>query len=177
MSAPEEWRPVVGFEGLYEVSSFGRVKAIGAFRDWTSRTGTPFKRFVPGKILKLQKHSGDYVQIGLQGRTYLVHDLVARAFIGPRPEGYEVCHRDGNRKNNRKGNLRYDHHIANCADRKEHGFIVEGEKNPQAKLLPEHVEKIRSLSGAVKQCDIGEMFGIGQAQVSRIINGKRWQHV
>ena len=50
-----------------------------------------------------------------------VHILIAEAFLGPRPEGLEVCHNDGNRNNNRPDNLRYDTRSSNNLDAYDHG--------------------------------------------------------
>lgn len=48
--------------------------------------------------------------------TVTVHGLVAEVFIGPRPEGLDVCHNDGDKSNNRASNLRYDTHSENQKD-------------------------------------------------------------
>lgn len=98
MSA-ERWLPVVGWEGLYEVSDHGRVKRVlAAF-------GTR-----PGKLLRPGLCRG-YPIVGLcrEGRatSRTVHQLVAEAFIGPRGQGMEVDHADGDRSNNNVANLEY----------------------------------------------------------------------
>jgi len=110
--AIERWLPVVGYEGLYEVSDLGRVRSLP--RNTTS-----------GRILCLSISGPGYQQVSLfaQGRlkkTY-VHHLVAEAFIGPRPEGYEIRHLDGDRLNNTLANLRYGVHSENELDKVRHG--------------------------------------------------------
>jgi hypothetical protein len=95
MSGIIEWRPVVGWEGLYDVSSDGRVRSL--------RRG--------GRELKLSAHYSGYLSVRLSlanvGVTRLIHHLVAEAFIGPRPDGMQVCHWDDDPSNNGAGNLRY----------------------------------------------------------------------
>lgn len=88
----ETWKPVPGYEGLYEVSDLGRVKGL--------------KR---GKIRKLNKSKNGYLLIILckDGKTkgYPVHRLVYSAFNGEIPEGFEVNHIKEDKTNNRLCNL------------------------------------------------------------------------
>lgn len=111
---PETWRPIPGFPD-YEVSDTGKVKS--------------FKRGVLwGRKLKLSPDSWGYLRATLliNGRSYIkgVHQLVMLAFVGPCPEGMEICHNDGNPINNHLGNLRYDTHKANIQDAVRHGRMV-----------------------------------------------------
>ena len=99
----EQWRPVVGWEGLYEVSSEGRVRS--------------FRRGANGRILRPGIASHGYPTVALgRGNTQSVHVLVAAAFIGPCPEGQEVRHRDGKRSNPKAENLHYGTRGQNIAD-------------------------------------------------------------
>ena len=109
----ETWKPVPGYEGLYEVSSHGRVKSL-------PRTTTR------GGIMKLQHgNARGYHSVGLYKcdvRTpHYVHHLVLLAFVGPRPDGLEVRHLDGNDLNNTLSNLVYGTSAENKADTKRHG--------------------------------------------------------
>ena len=92
----EIWRPIDGFEGLYEVSNLGRVKSL-----WFCRE----------KILKPKKRRNGYLQVGLRRngkrKTFLIHRLVGEAFI-PNPEGFEqVNHIDENKSNNCVSNIEW----------------------------------------------------------------------
>lgn len=115
MTSDEKWLPVFGYEGHYEVSDQGNVRSLTrtvVFPDGRSR-------LAPGRVLRIQ-FSDIYpkVSLKLQGvsRTKNVHALVALAFHGPRPEGADVCHNDGDRQNNRADNLRYDTRSENNRD-------------------------------------------------------------
>ena len=95
----EEWRPVVGYEGLYEVSNMGNVKSLNY--NHTGKEG----------ILKPRKNRDSYLLVNLwkdaKMKTCLIHRLVATAFI-ENPEGYtEVNHKDENPKNNNVDNLEW----------------------------------------------------------------------
>jgi hypothetical protein len=107
----ERWLPVVGWEGLYEVSDQGRVRSLPR----ATKTGMR-----GGRILTPGRAADGRTVIGLcrDGRQVSRHIsvLVAAAFIGPRPPGLMVCH--GSRGNGYDGlaNIRYDTQASNIQD-------------------------------------------------------------
>lgn len=122
----EQWRPVVGWEGLYEVSDMGRVRSTDSIVDERDRWGGVRSRAVKGRILSttpVKRHGYPRLTLSRNGRRrpVKVATLVAEAFIGPRPAGMEVCHWDGDRVNSRLCNLRYDTPRANRMDSIRHG--------------------------------------------------------
>lgn len=125
--AGETWNPVVGYEGLYEVSDHGRVKRIPAIIE-TARGPRP----TPGRILKLGEHKDGYKKVDLSKsnstRTWNVHRLVAVAFLGPCPDDLVVCHVNGNPSDNRPSNLRYGTVSENVRDEVRHGTHIETRK-------------------------------------------------
>lgn len=99
----EIWKDVVGYEGLYQVSNFGRVKSVGFFVK-----GTLFKR---DRILKPHKNSHGYLQVDLRvnciRKRYSVHRLVGFSFI-PNPDNKPfINHWDANPENNHVSNLEW----------------------------------------------------------------------
>lgn len=114
------WRPVVGWEGLYEVSSEGQVRSLPRKGRREARMLTP----VTGKRGYL------VVTLSREGRCrpHPIHRIVAEAFLGPRPDGMEVCHSDGSRLNNSVGNLRYGTSSQNKLDAVTHGTHVNARK-------------------------------------------------
>lgn len=110
----ENWRPIPGYEGRYDVSHQGRV------RSWHRYRGEPGPRPV-----KAVPGGNGYLKVRLtadgRGKTWNVHQLVAAAFLGPRPNGYETRHRDGNHMHNHLSNLRYGTRSENAQDSIRHG--------------------------------------------------------
>ncbi len=107
--ATESWRPVVGHPG-YEVSDLGRVRSVDREVHCISRHGTPHKRRYKGALLKLWRDPKFGYFSAVMGRgvnSRPVHQLVAEAFIGPRPEGQEVRHLNSDGGDNRLCNLAY----------------------------------------------------------------------
>lgn len=113
---PEQWKPIPQYEGMYEVSDHGQVRSID--RTVVDKNG---KRIaLPGKLLKPGTNELGYLRVALSKegvvRSCKVHQLVALAFIGPRPQGTETCHTNDIRTDNRPINLRYDSHSENARD-------------------------------------------------------------
>lgn len=117
----EEWRPVLGHEGRYEVSSTGRVRSID--REFKDRRGRLQR--VKGRVLKPTTNSTGYQVVSLANSgeidRRLVHLIVADAFIGMRNPGFEVCHNNGDNRDNRIENLRIDTVSENRLDTVRHG--------------------------------------------------------
>lgn len=177
----ENWRPVFGFEGLYEVSDLGRVRSLDRIVSCKNRWGavTAFRRC--GRVLKPGPHQGGYLSINLyrtpEKRCTTVHILVAEAFLGPRPTGSEVCHGDGDKRNNLVDNLRYDTPAGNEYDKILHGTLLFGESHVSAKLLEANVLDIRRLRGVLKQQELADRYGCTFSNISAIQRRKSWRHV
>ena len=107
----ERWKSIPGTNGLYEASTLGQIKS------WHRRG-----RGKKGKLLDPKPNSAGYLVVTIytpaypNGRTHYVHHLVAKTFIGPRPDGCQVLHWDDDRLNNAISNLRYDTPVSNYMD-------------------------------------------------------------
>lgn len=179
--ADEIWRAITGYEGLYEVSNFGRVKSV-ARKVWVRCVKhASYERKVAERILVpcLSERGHQSVALSKDGVEYQVriHVLVLEAFVEPRPEGLYGCHRDGVPANNRETNLYWGTPVDNAADMKRHGTRLFGEACPAARLTEADILAIRSAKGVVSQGQIARIFGIKQGHVSRIMSGKIWAHL
>lgn len=109
--AKEVWLPIKGYEGLYEISSLGRVKTIERKVYNPGVLGDGKYRTVPEIIRKPNIQRGYYcIALSKDKRTkvYRIHRLVAEHFIGPQPAPeYQVNHIDGNKSNNCVENLEW----------------------------------------------------------------------
>lgn len=114
----EEWRPVIGYEGLYEVSNLGRVKSLGREKTTHSkRWGVVFTQQVKEKILvPLLGSNGRYHFSLYKDGKKKIHSrasIVANAWVGGYQDGYEINHIDENVKNDVASNLEWCSHLYN----------------------------------------------------------------
>lgn len=122
-----EYRPIPGYEGHYEVSDGGEVRAVARTIPVHLSNNRVVGRRLPGGLLRLHNNTHGYlaVKLHLAGRqtTYSVHKLVAMAFLGhPAPEGRpHVRHLDGDQLNNTVQNLAYSTVSDNNFDVVRHG--------------------------------------------------------
>lgn len=113
----ERWLDIPGYEGWYQVSDHGRVRGVDRYVPH-ARYG---RQFIAGQLIIPQDNGMGRLQVGLRKRQFLVHRLVMSVFVGPCPDGMEVCHNNGDPQDNRLCNLRYDTHSGNMQDCKVHG--------------------------------------------------------
>ena len=158
----EQWRDVIGFEDLYEVSNHGQIrsKKTNAIKKLTFR----------------KKENRPYLGLWKNNKVKICkpHRLVLEAFVGKCPKGLEGCHNDGNTLNNHINNLRWDTPKNNHADKIKHGTTNRGERCGTAKLTLVQVNAIRKDNRL--QRIIAEEYSVRQSLISRIKNGTRWQH-
>lgn len=114
-----------------------------------------------------------YLQLHLGRKTTMyVHALVALAWIGPRPKGYQINHIDGNKLNNAPENLEYMTPSENQKHAHRTGLKkttkLFGEDSSQSKLTNKQREELKLLKGKMLQREAGELYGLSQASVSRI---------
>jgi hypothetical protein len=178
----EEWRPVIGFEGLYEVSNHGRVKGLA--RKILRRNGR--LQSIPETILRPQRnsrHTYHHVKVGLskveKKTVRYVHRMVLEAFVGPCPEGMQCRHLNGNARDNRLVNLIWGTPQENMNDKRRHGTQPVGEQVSWVKLTKWNVlidVPLMTARGWLQR-KIGAELGVAQSTVHEIITGKKWKHL
>lgn len=168
----EEWRSVVGYEGFYEVSSFGRVRCIAILTKWGSVTKV-------NRIMKQRDTHDGYKRVSLSLNKKLkhktVHRLVALAFI-PNPQNLpEINHKDENTKNNCVENLewcsrKYNANYGTLPQRESEWGINHPKKSiPVVKMAldGEFLAEYPSIKEAARQ------HGIGDECIVRCCKGKQ----
>jgi hypothetical protein len=167
MLKAEIWKPVLGYEGYYEVSSLGRVRSMPRMRITKGGGRAP----CGGIILKQRKNSLGYMDILLRkdlertqrSKHYTVHTLVAEAFLGFRPAGMQVDHVDHDRTNNNVDNLRW-------LTQKENS-----RRRPATKLNEEIVNLIKkNVTAGQTQTSQAIAYGVACSTISKIVAGRRW---
>lgn len=157
MQPVEQWKLIAGYGGHYEVSSLGRVRVKDrVIRKPHSRTGKMVNYFYPGRVLSLSEKKGySHAHIGVDRNkvSLAVHRVVLLTFAGEPKDGEEACHCNGDKKDNRVENLRWDTHYENNQDRKRHGTYPRGVNHPMSKFSPELIDKIKR--GVVTQKESG----------------------
>ena len=191
----EEWRDIPNYDGVYQISNLGRVRTMKPYRN------LPAPRLI---TRCLHKPPAAYWMVSLYHnrvqRAWFVHQLVALAFIGPRPEGHEVNHIDLDKQNNRFRNLEYrthrgnvQHAFANGAIKTEHwskrepnravlnctqNGIKRGEDCPAAKLTAEQVRAIRQefIPGQPGlKTTLGRKYNVSRTLIYQIVKHKAWK--
>jgi hypothetical protein len=159
----EEWRDVVGYEGLYQVSNAGRVKRVKGGQGATI-----------GRILNPATSKNGYQFVELYGcngaKGSLVHRLVIGAFVGPCPDGFQVNHKNGDKRDNRIENLEY----LTPGENIQHSRDTLGNRHG-AKLTESDVLEIREfVRTGVSQREIARRFGVVQGVIGHIVAGRTW---
>jgi hypothetical protein len=165
----EEWRKSLAPN--YEVSSLGRV-----------RRSTFGRRTYAGRVMRAQLMQIGYLSVRptVEGKNvaFYVHDLVAAAFIGPKPKGASVNHIDGVKSNNVPSNLEYVTHAENMRHAAESELMVRGECHPGHKLTEESVRQLRAdRAGGMSFSKLAAKHGISIATAFNVANRKYWSHV
>ena len=177
----ETWRPVVGLENFFEVSDMGRVRSTERSVRFVDKRGHERFRVKLSKAIAPQKINSGYLvaHMNADGNAYAktIHSLVAAAFIGPRPKGFDVCHENGDRLDNRAVNLRYDTRTNNHLDRIAHGTIYDGAT--MAKLSLVAVRLIRELNDGTSEyiTSMAKAAGVDTHTIRRILRRELWKYV
>jgi hypothetical protein len=166
----EVWKPVLGFESFYLISSSGRLYGIKSQR-----------------IRKLRKDKDGYLfailSCGKRGfvKNKRIHTLVAEAFICPRQQGKEINHKNGQKDDNRPENLEWVTRSENELHAyRELGFVCKfGIEHHAALLTPEAVRYIRRkyVRRKYTQDLLAAELCVSRQTISDVLRGKKWRHV
>lgn len=180
----ENWKPVIGFEGYYEISDLGHVRSL----DRTVETSNNRTVHISGKQLKPDIKPEGYLAITLYrdgvGKKMYVHRMVAEAFV-PNPNGYDFvdhinCVRDDPRSTNlrwvtAKENVQHSIEVGNY-DVDQHRMILNDDENRRKANDVNRCPVIRD-DGVIYQSvsDASKAMGYKSTSVlSRHLNGRAW---
>lgn len=170
----EEWRPVPGYEGRYEVSDQGRVRSL----DRVVRTYNGGSYTRKGALMHPTKDTFGHLQVRLspgkgKGQMFQVHRLVAMAFLGPRPDGLHTRHLNGDPTDNRAENLAFGTGAENQIDCYRYG-----KKSGGGRFNVEDVLAIRErIKAGERQKDIAKDYGVNQSAISDIHRGRHFSYI
>lgn len=174
----EIWKPIPGFN-RYHASNLGRLKSL------------TYKNTKKERLIKPALSPDGYLQTMLlddtgKYRTWKIHRWIAHTFLGTRPTGLEINHKDGNKTNNSIINLEYCTRSANI----KHSYLTKlrlpprGSTNGWAKLKESDVIEIRDYVKTFPGKNYGrqalaDKYGVSSAHIKDIVNRRRniWPHV
>jgi hypothetical protein len=155
----------------YEVSDHGRV-----------RRSEPGRKTWAGRILKSQIQVIGYesVRPTVDGKNkhFYIHDLVAAAFIGEKPKGASVNHKNGVKRDNRPDNLEYVSHAENMRHAAFACLMTRGEEHPAHKMTEDGVRTLRAdRDNGLSYSKLAKKHGISIATAYQIAQRKYWSHI
>lgn len=168
----EAWHQVPGWEGIYEALPTGAVRRI-----------KPSNGARVGRILKPRhnRRTGYYsLMLSRNNKpvTTALHVIIAATFLGPKPKGYQVNHKNGNKADNSVSNLEYVTPSENQRHSSRMGIMPSGERQWQATFSNKLAASIRKqvLSGPPgTAAKLARFYGVCDATISCIKSGKTYK--
>lgn len=165
----EIWKPVVGFEGRYEVSSLGRFKALARpikYKD--GRQGFLNEKFIKGSIVNT-----GYIAVSFDTKTRkFAHQVVAEAFLGASLYRQTVNHKDGNKTNNCVSNLEWATYKQNNDHARARGLNNQhGERTNLSKYSDQFIDAVRNVHAkySPNYDELGALFGLTGCHARQIV--------
>jgi len=170
----EEWRSVIGYEEIYEVSDLGRIKSLSRYRG-NGKSGY----VIPDRIRRQSLDSDGYLLVSLYikgvSQKLKAHRITAQAFI-PNPENKpEVNHKKGIKTDNRVSELEWNTEPENKKHALENGLMVSGEKHPNSKLTEIQVLEIRA--SKLSHVELSLLYNTNRTNIIKIVNRQRWRFI
>jgi hypothetical protein len=165
----EIWKPVVGFEGRYEVSSKGRIKALAREIGYSDgRKGRLPERLIKGTVLNT-----GYLCVSFDSKTRKhTHTVVAQAFLGVSEYRRTVNHKDGNKANNCVENLEWATYKENNSHARKTGLNNQhGEKSNLHKHSDQFIQAVRNVHSMYPMTyeALGKLFGLTGCHARQIV--------
>lgn len=178
----EIWKDIEGYEGLYQVSNYGRVKSFDQFINQKNNS----KALRKGRILKQSKNKDGYLRLRLvknkKGKTFFVHRLVAKTFISNPRKLNEVNHKDGNKENNNADNLEWCNRSENISHAYKLGLEQKyyGTDSHRALFTLEEINQIRlkyiPRSRKYGARALAREYGVNRTTIERILRKETYKN-
>jgi hypothetical protein len=175
----EIWKDVVGYEGIYQVSSFGGVKRLS--RKVNHCNGKQW--LLNEKQLKQSFDFDGYLHLSLTKdkirKNYFVHRLIAISFIPNSENKIQVNHIDGCKSNNFISNLEW----ATLSENRQHAYRTGlqkgaiGNKQKSSKLNNEKVLEIRAIGKNKTLLELSKIYNVKFQTISKVLNRNTWKHI
>lgn len=169
--ATEQWRLIPGSEGLYSVSTEGRIRSHFSGQD---------------RVLACCPDTKGYLQFAMSlsgGRRVRmkVHRAVALTFLGTRPRGAQINHISGDKNDNSVRNLEY----VSCRENIRHAWAtglrrpeqVQGERHGRSKLTADKVREIRASHSKATVTELAERFSVTPQNIVCVLKRQTWKHL
>lgn len=155
---PECWKDIPNYEGMYEASTYGRIRSCSRYVFRMGRCGELHTLYRPARMLTLKKR-GEYLAVRLYkpdgGISHSVHRLVAQTFLGG--VGDEVNHKDQNKHNNNLANLEWCDRSYNQTYSRGPNLVATNGKEVH------HIKGVRATA---------ELIGVSLCSVQRMMRGE-----
>lgn len=164
----EIWKQVVGYEGYYSVSNFGRIRREG------KQHGATIGYISNHQICPVTGYDKKFLCKNGHRKPNNVHDIVANAFLGTKPVGFEVNHINGIRHDNRCENLEY----VSKSQQQIHARRVLKKTNA-IKLTKDDIINIRNQHkrGKLNNVQLGKLYNVSDGHICNIVNMKSWKYI
>lgn len=169
----EVWKDIKGFEGRYQISSFGRVRSV----DRIIKNSLGYSSSVKGQPIKLLITGQGYLYVRLPTkdgkRSKFIHRLVAETFIVNHKDYPVVNHINGVKTDNRLPNLEWVTHSQNAQ------HALKNNLTTTVKLSQQDVLDIRKLyaSGEYTQKQLADKFGVVRSSIGQIVRRDTWKFI
>lgn len=160
-----EWLPIEGYEGIYEVSNYGQVKRVSLTHPGTSL------RFLKGS--KTNGYSGIFLYKNGKGKHFFIHRLVMKAFVGDPKDNMVVNHIDGCKTNNIITNLEY----ATLAENNLHAYESGLKIGANRKLTEKNILEMLEMKPVHSYNFIAEKYGVHIGTIVQIFHGKTYKKI
>jgi hypothetical protein len=175
----EIWKDVVGYEGYYQVSNFGRIKSVDRIKHYSNRKAS----FLKGRVMSSSKNACGYERLDIRKdnvkKQFLLHRLIAEAFIPNTDNKPEVNHINGIKDDNRVCNLEWVTHDENMkhAYNMGVGTARRGSDNGLSKLAEIDVYNIKYNLHFVNTPHLTKIYSVSKSTIEKVRSNRSWTHI